>query len=107
MSYTCTFYAEDDVLQLGDSAIEVEVYYTVDLGCGPSWSEWSGGDPGYPASIEVDGWNVAKIRSNTDIDFNQLDENKKNEVACWIETMIEKQGIRQIEQYESDMYDGY
>lgn len=101
MSYICTFYDEHDVLQLGEPEIEVEVH------CGPSWSEWSGGDPGHPASIEVDGWHIESITPITkdSVKFGHLDPNKQKEVYDWVEDMIYQEGIKQIEQYETDTYD--
>lgn len=104
----CTFYDEHDVLQLGECEIEVEVHYHVDSGCEPSWNEWSGGDPGHPASVEVDGWHVKNISPTSTysaIKFEYLDPNKQKEVYDWVEDMIYNEGIKQIEQHETDMYD--
>jgi hypothetical protein len=85
---TCYILDENNQLGLGDDAVEigVDVDYTVSAASGPSWSEWSGGDPGSPASLDIQGWSVdSVVVGKTPVDYKTLPEVIQKKITALVE----------------------
>jgi len=88
---TCYIIDEDNKLGLGDDVeIGVEVNYTANSASGPSWNEWSGGDPGSSASLDIHGWSVDSITvGKTLVDYDTLPEETKKKIVDFIDSSFD------------------
>jgi hypothetical protein len=85
---TCYILDENNQLGFGDDAVEigVDVDYTASAASGPSWSEWSGGDPGSPASLDIHRWSVDSIVvGKNPVDYDTLPEVMKKKITSLVE----------------------
>jgi hypothetical protein len=84
------FQDEENELDMGFAEVEFDIDFTPHAGCGPSWSEWSGGDPGYSPYITVDGFSVVCVHAeNGTVKFADLDEDSKKKVEDWVGSKID------------------
>jgi hypothetical protein len=85
-----SFEDENDELEMGFAEIGFNIDFTPHSGCGPSWSEWSGGDPGYESYIEIDGFSVVSVSNdNGTVKFADLDEDSKKKIEDWVGSKID------------------
>lgn len=95
-----SFEDENDELGMGFAEVVFDIDFTPHAGCGPSWSEWSGGDPGYDAYIEIDGFSVVRLNTeNGTVEFADLDEDSKKRVSDWLDSKMDEKFERTLWNY--------
>lgn len=99
-----SFEDENNELGMNFANIEANIHFTPHHGCGPSWSEWSGGDPGYDPYIEVDSFAVVSIKpeGQKEVRFENLEEEIKKKIADWVDCKIDDKFVEGLWEYVDD-----